>query len=71
MLTYQGASVRDLLQRGEKLQQQIWEAYLERVVFHPVYPHMPTRGEFTTGKSMSSPHSWALAHASQSQPPSS
>ncbi len=45
--------------------------FQQRVVLHPVYPHMPTRGEFTTGKSMSSPHSWAFAHASQSQPCSS
>jgi transposase len=42
---------------------------------HSTYPapyaHMPTRGELTTGKSISSPHACVLAHAAQSQPASS
>src|SRR6266702_4662028 len=44
-------------------------------VLQPAYPapyaHIPTRGELTTGKSISSPHSCVLAHAAQSQPASS
>ena len=35
---------------------------------YPVYPHTPTRGELTTGRHISSPHSCATAHALQSQP---
>ena len=34
----------------------------------PVYPHIPTRGELTTGRSISSPHSCSLGHLSHSQP---
>ena len=35
---------------------------------YPVYPHTPARGELTTGRHISSPHSCAATHASQSQP---
>jgi len=35
---------------------------------YPVYPHIPTRGELTTGKSISSPHSCLRPHLSQSHP---
>jgi hypothetical protein len=33
---------------------------------HPLYPHMPMRGEFTTGRNISSSCSWSAAQSSQS-----
>ena len=36
--------------------------------FYPVYPHIPTRGELTTGRSISSPHLCLRPHLSQSHP---
>ena len=37
---------------------------------HPTYPHTPTRGELTTGRSISSPHLCSAAQSSQSHPSS-
>src|SRR5579875_207508 len=35
----------------------------------PVYPQRPTRGEFTIGRRLCTPHLWLLEHSLQSHEP--